>query len=169
MTLTPSKLSVEQLSERILTMAHTGVYRESIFETFQPVASQRQIRSAISQARQRGLCSVASLRDPDLGTYYQLDSAKYQLFQQLAQTPFKASLEAGGQLDQAALAQRLVGSAQVLSTMLLVAGGSATALFVLGSVCLLRGQTQIGGQIWLGAALTGGLWAVQRAIARPLL
>ena len=43
------RLSETELSQRILAMAKTGVYRESIFEAFRSLATKRQIRQAIAQ------------------------------------------------------------------------------------------------------------------------
>ena len=48
-------------------MARTGVYRQSVFEAFRSMATQRQIRDAIAQAKQFGLYTVSSLRDAELG------------------------------------------------------------------------------------------------------
>jgi hypothetical protein len=75
------RLSETELSQRILEMAKTGVYRESIFEAFRSLATKRQIRQAIAHAKQFGLYSVRDLRDEELGTYYQVDLAKYDSFQ----------------------------------------------------------------------------------------
>jgi hypothetical protein len=69
------------LTRRILEMATTGVYRGSIFEALAPIATQRQIRQAIAHAKQFGLHSVRSLRDGELGTYYQVEPQKYASFQ----------------------------------------------------------------------------------------
>ncbi|MBD0334125.1 MAG: hypothetical protein ICV62_01425 [Cyanobacteria bacterium Co-bin13] len=161
MTLTSQKLSVGELTARVLEMAQTGVYRESIFEAFQPVATKRQIRSAIAQAKQFGLHSVASLRDSELGTYYQADSTRYQLFQKALRT----SALTGGE----DLAQQLIQGTQAIKTMLVVIGGSALSLFGVGSLCLLGGHSHTGGLLWLGAALTGGIWAVQRSVVKHLV
>ncbi|HEY9734743.1 MAG TPA: hypothetical protein V6D06_00625 [Trichocoleus sp.] len=162
MALTSSKLTTDELTGRILEMAQTGVYRESIFEAFQPVATKRQIRSAIAQAKQFGLRSVATLRDADLGTYYQADSAHYERFQTVLKSSNLASALANGE----DLTQRLVGSSKAMKTMLVVAGGSALGLFGVGSLYLLNGQAQMGGTLWLGAVLTGAIWLVQRTIAK---
>ncbi|MBD0269080.1 MAG: hypothetical protein ICV77_12400 [Cyanobacteria bacterium Co-bin8] len=161
MTLTSQRLSVSDLTARVLEMGQTGVYRESIFQAFQPVATKRQIRSAIAQAKQFGLHSVAALRDSELGTYYQADPARYQLFQKALRT---SALTNGEDL-----AQQLIHGTQAIKTMLFVVAGSALGLFGIGSLCLLGGQTQTGSLLWLGAALAGGIWAVQRTVAKPLV
>lgn len=158
--LTSPKLSVHEITGRILEMAQTGVYRESIFETFQAMATKRQIRSAIAQAKLFGLHSVASLRDGELGTYYQADASHYQLFQ--------AALKSSLLTHDDTLAQQLIDRSKAVKGMLVVAGGSALGLFGVGSLCLLHGQSHTGSTLWLGAALSGGIWAIQRAIAKPL-
>ncbi|HEY9762652.1 MAG TPA: hypothetical protein V6D07_09010 [Trichocoleus sp.] len=162
MSLTTQRLSTSELTGRILEMARTGVYRESIFEVFRPVATKRQIRSAIAQAKQFGLHSVASLRDGDLGTYYQIEHSKYQVFQEALRT--SSSLAAGEDLGQ-----QIISTTRAIKAMLVVAGGSALSLFVVGSACLLSGHSQSGGTLWLGSVLAGGLWMVQRSIARKTL
>lgn len=162
MKLTSQRLSTPELTGRILEMAQTGIYRESIFETFRPVATKRQIRSAIAQAKQFGLYSVASLRDGELGTYYEVERSQYQIFQEALRTSLP--LAAGEDLGQ-----QFMNTTRAIRAMLVVAGGSALGLFAVGSVCLLSGQTQSGSTLWLGAVLAGGLWIVQRSIARKTL
>ena len=66
------RASVPELSRQVLEMATTGVYRESIFEALQPLATKKSIRLAIAHAKQFGMYSVAELRDDVLGTYYQI-------------------------------------------------------------------------------------------------
>jgi hypothetical protein len=82
------RLSETELSQRILDMAKTGVYRESIFEAFQSLATKQQIRRAIAHAKQFGLYSVRQHRDDELGTYYEVDLAKYQSFRRLLRRIF---------------------------------------------------------------------------------
>lgn len=162
MDLIPQKLSVSELTGRILQMAQTGVYRESIFEAFQPVATKREIRSAIAQAKQFGLRSVAAMRDTDLGTYYQADPAQYPVFQ----AALKAAILPE---NEETLAQRMIRLTQAIQAMLVLAGGSALALMVVGSLCLLNHQPHTGGLLWLGSFLLGSLWGLQCCIARPTL
>lgn len=162
MTLLSQRLSVNELTGRILDMAQSGVYRESVFEAFQPVATKRQIRSAIAQAKQFGLYSVPAMRDPELGTYYQVEAAKFQSFQKI--TAASLPLEPGEDL-----AERLLATTRVVKAMLAIAGLGCMILFVIGSLSLLQGQTHTGTWLWSGAALTGSIWAVQRAIAGRLL
>ncbi|MEO0407456.1 MAG: hypothetical protein AAF289_08920 [Cyanobacteria bacterium P01_A01_bin.135] len=69
---------MSELTQRILQMAENGVYRESIFDVFQPFATKKDVRQAIAYAKSFGLHSVAALRDSTLGTYYQLDSQAYE-------------------------------------------------------------------------------------------
>ncbi|MDA0265804.1 MAG: hypothetical protein O3A14_02330, partial [Cyanobacteria bacterium] len=115
------QLSDLELTQRILDMAKTGVYRESILEALQPVATQRQIRSAITQAKQFGLHSDRSLRDAELGTYYQVDLRRYHSFQ--------AAISAAVPLESHDVASQVLLTTQALRRMLVVAGGGAIALF----------------------------------------
>lgn len=156
------RLSATELSQRILEMAQTGVYRESIFEAFQASATKQQIRSAISHARQLGLYSIRDLRDADLGTYYQIDPAKYASLQ----AAIKASvpLEAGDDL-----AARVLATTKALRTMLAIAGSCALGFLVLGGVCLVTGHLQSGRLAWVSAASIGGIWVLQQRWAKPLL
>jgi hypothetical protein len=157
-----SPLSSLDLTDRILAMAKTGVYRQSVFEALGPVATRRQIRDAIAQAKQFGLYTVAALRDDDLGTYYQVDSANYESFQAASKT-----LEASpGHGD---LAAQVVATHHALRAMLTTVAGSTLGLGVLGGWCLLDGHTQLGRGLWLGALVAGGLWGVQRWVARRVL
>jgi|694.fasta_scaffold02323_8 hypothetical protein len=150
------------LIDQILTMAQTGVYRQSLFEALAPLASQRQIRSAIAAARQFGLYSVPTLRDRDLGTYYQVTAADYTAFQAAAKT--LTALPPGTDL-----AAQVVTSQQALRGMLTTVAGCALGLGGLGGWCLLEGQAQTGGWLGLGSLLAAGLWLVQRAIAKRAL
>ncbi|MGB3138553.1 MAG: hypothetical protein WBG38_04365 [Nodosilinea sp.] len=149
------------LTDRVLTMAKTGVYRQSVFEALGPVATRRQIRDAIAQAKQFGLYTVSALRDDDLGTYYQVETASYEAFQAAAKAL------AGSQPQN--LADQVVATRAALETMLTAVAGSALGLGLLGGWCLLDGQTQLGRGLWLGAVVAGGLWSVQRWIARRVL
>lgn len=153
--------STADLSQKILDMAATGVYRESIFEALQPIATKKQIREAIAHAKRFGLCSVASLRDPDLGTYYQLDRVKYQSFRHLLHSPAYLGHDAD-------LTQRLTNANQTIRH-LLIAGSSFTVLLsIFGVLCWLSGWHQVGGSL-IGAALgTFLLWQVQRYIGQNL-
>ena len=115
------RLSETELSQRILEMAQTGVYRESIFEAFRSLATQRQIRQAIAHAKQFGLYSVRDLRDPELGTFYQVDLQKYQSFQ--------AALKAAVPLPPGDdLAAQMLAATQAIRAMLAIAG-SCTFIF----------------------------------------
>ena len=157
-----SPCSSLELTDRVLTMAKTGVYRQSVFEVLGPLATQRQIREAIAQAKQFGLYTVSSLRDEDLGTYYQVEADSYKSFQAAAKT-----LATGAPPED--LAAQVVAAYAALRTMLAAIAGSALSLGLLGGWCLLDGQTRLGRSLWLGAMVTGGLWGVQRWIARRVL
>ncbi|WP_035985618.1 hypothetical protein [Leptolyngbya sp. KIOST-1] len=151
-----------ELTDRVLTMAKTGVYRQSVFEALGPVATQRQIRAAIAQAKQFGLYTVAALRDEDLGTYYQVEPASYESFQAAAK-----ALAAGSPPDS--LADQVVATHSALRAMLSAVASSTLGLGLLGGWCLLDGHTQLGHGLWLGAGVAGGLWSLQRWIARRAL
>ncbi|WP_008317424.1 hypothetical protein [Leptolyngbya sp. PCC 6406] len=149
------------LTRRILEMATTGVYRESLFEALAPIATQRQIRSAIAQAKQFGLQSVRHLRDAELGTYYQVERHKYDSFQ--------TAVAAAVPLTGDDLAAQILLTTRALRGMLAVAGGSAIALLILGGLCLLSGHLHSGRLAWVGAASIGGLWLIQRYLVRSLV
>jgi len=155
-------LSSLDLTERVLAMAKTGVYRQSVFEALGPVATRRQIRDAIAQAKQFGLYTVASLRDDDLGTYYQVETTSYESFQSAAKT-------LGTGLPPTDLAAQVIATHAALRAMLTTVAGSTLGLVILGGWCLLDGQTQLGRGLWLGAVVAGGLWGMQRWIARRAL
>ena len=140
MTLNTQRFSVTELTGRILDMARTGIYRESVFEAFRPMATRRQIRDAIAQAKQFGLYTVSSLRDDELGTYYQVEPTKYESFLEASKTGI--SLQPSTDL---------------------------AGLGLMGGWCLLAGQLQTGRMLWLGALVAGGLWGVQRTIAKRVL
>jgi hypothetical protein len=157
-----SPFSPLELTDRVLAMAKTGVYRQSVFEALGPVATRRQIRDAIAQAKQFGLYTVSALRDEDLGTYYQVEPARYESFQAAAKT-----LAAG--LPPENLAEQVVATHAALRAMLTAVAGSTLGLGILGGWCLLDGHTQLGRGLWLGAMVAGGLWSVQRWIARQAM
>ncbi len=155
-------LSPLDLTERVLAMAKTGVYRQSVFEALGPMATRRQIREAIAQAKQFGLYTVASLRDEDLGTYYQVEAASYESFQAASKTLSTKTTPEN-------LAEQVVATHAALRAMLTTVAGSTLGLVILGGWCLLDGQTQLGRGLWLGAMVAGGLWGVQQWIVRRAL
>ncbi|WP_313887516.1 hypothetical protein [Nodosilinea sp. LEGE 07088] len=155
-------LPLLELTDRVLSMAKTGVYRQSVFEALGPVATQRQIRDAIAQAKQFGLYTVSALRDRDLGTYYQVEAASYESFQ-------TASKTLADKHPPADLAAQVVATHHALRAMLTTVASSTLALSLLGGWCLLDGQTQLGRGLWLGATVAGSLWSIQRWIARRAL
>ena len=159
---TSPRLSETELSQRILDMAKTGVYRESIFEAFQSLATKQQIRSAIAHAKQFGLYSIRHFRDADLGTYYQVDLAKYEAFQ----AALKASVPLTTGDD---LAAQMLANTQAIRAMLAISGGCAIVFLVLGGFCLVTGHLQSGRSAWLSSASIGGIWLLQRTWVRSLL
>ena len=156
------RLSETELSQRILDMAKTGVYRESIFEAFQSLATKQQIRRAIAHAKQFGLYSVRNLRDPDLGTYYQVDLSKYQSFQ----AALKAAVPLAAGED---LAARILTSTQAIQVLLAISGSLALGFLVVGGFCLVTGHLQSGRLAWVSAASIGCVWGLQRTCVRSLL
>ncbi|MGF1524351.1 MAG: hypothetical protein ACFBSF_18680 [Leptolyngbyaceae cyanobacterium] len=156
------RLSETELSQRILDMAKTGVYRESIFEAFRACATKQQIRRAIAYAKEFGLYSVRNLRDPELGTYYQVDLTKYQSFQ--AALAAAVPLAVGDDL-----AARILASTQAIQALLAISGSFAIGFLVVGGFCLVTGHLQSGRLAWVSAASIGGIWLLQRTCARSLL
>lgn len=150
------RLSVSELSEQILEMAKTGVYRESVFEALRPCATKQQVRTAIAHAKRFGLNSVANLRDRELGTYYQLDLVKYQANQHL----LHASEYLGKDAD---LLKRVTEVQQAARRMLAYARGLAIVLGLASLSCAILGKPQIGLMLFSSTIATGILWALQRA------
>lgn len=155
------RLTVSELSQRILDMAKTGVYRESLFETFQPMATKQQISHAIRHAKQFGLHSVAKLRDPELGTYYQLDQVKFDSLQHSLQTVVPLAKED--------VLQRMTEAVVTIRLMLTVAAGGAIALFAIGAFCLMTQNSSTGWGLIAGAVSSAGIWALQKALAKKIL
>lgn len=157
-----TKLSMNELTGRILDMAQTGVYRESLFEAFHSIATKKQVRESITLAKQFGLRSDPSLRDSDLGTYYQVNPDKVQSFQLAIQNSM--TLSAGDDL-----AARVQLATRTVKLMLLVSGASAIALFLLGSSYVLAGKAEAAAAWWTSALCAGGIWLWQKKVAKPLL
>lgn len=155
------RLTVIELTQRILEMAKTGVYRESIFATFQSLATKDQIRQAIRQAKQFGLYSVATLRDDQLGTYYQLDAVKFAALQ----PTLKTSLP----LAEGDVLQRMTEAVVTVRLMLVIAGGGALCLFGVGLFCILANHSGMGWGLVAGSFSAIAIWVLQRAIAQKLL
>ncbi|GAB4464480.1 MAG: hypothetical protein OHK0037_18480 [Elainellaceae cyanobacterium] len=152
------RLSVAELSQRILDMGKTGVYRASLFEALGPVATQRQIRAAIAHAKNFGLHSVPSLRDTELGTYYQLDLAKYQSLQHLVEV--SAPLTADGNIIA-----KYTRATETIDTMLNLSSGLGIVLAGAGAVSVFLGKPQLSFGLLSGALSLGLLWMLQGAIA----
>ncbi|MGI0485257.1 hypothetical protein ACN4EK_07455 [Pantanalinema rosaneae CENA516] len=131
------RLSVTELSQRIIEMAKTGVYRESVFEAFQPLATKKQIREAIAHAKRFGLHSVANLRDAELGTYYQVDWIKYESLQDRLHSP----VHLGNDTD---LIQRVTDATTAVQRMLAIAKGLTIALGLTSILGFLGGQEHVG-------------------------
>jgi hypothetical protein len=157
-----TQLSMNELTGRILEMAQTGVYRESLFETFRPMATKREVRGAIALAKQFGLRSDASLRDAELGTYYQVAPDKAQAFQATVQQSIV--LRAGDDM-----ARRVQLATQTVKLMLVVSGGGAIALFLLGGGYVLAGRSEAAALWWTSGLCISGVWVWQKSLAKPVL
>ena len=155
------RLTVAELSDRILEMAKTGVYRESLFEAFQPVASKRSISHAIRHAKQFGLHSVAKLRDAELGTYYQVDLVKLEAS--------KHALQVAVPLTEEDVFQRMTAAMTTIRVMLGVASGGAIALAGFGAFCLLTGKSSLGWELMAGSISAVGIWAFQKSLAKKIM
>lgn len=150
-------MSISELSEQILQMAKTGVYRESVFEALQPLATKRQIRTAIAHAKRFGLHSVASLRDGELGTYYQVDLVKYQANQHLLHSAEYLGKDAD-------LLQRVTEAQQAVQRMLAFARGLAIVLGLLTISSVILGNQQTSWMLLGGTITAGVLWVLQRSL-----
>jgi len=155
-------LSMNELTGRILEMAQTGVYRESLFDAFKPVATKKQIKEAIALAKQFGLHTDPALRDSDLGTYYQADLQKAASFQTAIQSSLM--LSAGDDM-----AEKMLLATRTIRLMLVVSGGGAIALLLIGISYLLSGKSEAAAMWWTSALCTGGIWLWQKNVAKPLL
>lgn len=160
-SLITQRLSTSELSQKILDMAKTGVYRESIFEALHPLATKKQIREAITHAKRFGLGTVANLRDPDLGTYYQLDQNKYQSLQHLLHSPLHLGKDSE-------LTQRLTDAKQTIQHMLIAASSFGVLIAVFGVLCWISGWHQFGLSLLSASFGTIVLWQFQRYVAQNL-
>ncbi|MGP1375871.1 MAG: hypothetical protein ACTS3T_23795 [Almyronema sp.] len=156
------RLSTAEISQRILDMAITGVYRESVFETFRPVATQKQIRGAIAHAKQLGLHSVPQLRDQALGTYYQIDAGSYETAQALLKAEVTFAVGASP-------TAQLLLTTQTLKAMLGVSVSIAVLCALGGALLWLNGQF-VGGTSALVASLSAWtIWMIQNRLAQKFM
>ena len=154
------RLSVPELTQQILEMAKTGVYRESLFETLRPLATQRQIRTAIAHAKRFGLHSIANLRDSKLGTYYQVDLVKYEAQRHLLHSPAHFG-------EDADLLQRVTVAQQAIAQMLIVVKSLTIVLGLASFACAILGQGQISLSLLSGMIGAAIVWALQRSLVPP--
>lgn len=154
-------LSTSELRQRILEMAQSGVYRQSIFEALRPYARRRQISIAIASARRFGLQSVANLRDPQLGTYYELGETDWS-FDSHISTPIRDLLRP----DAIVAPARKDGSAirLVLQWILWIPMGSALLLLVMGILSLALNALSWGFAFCFGSGMALTIWIVQRIL-----
>jgi hypothetical protein len=155
-TIITRRLSVGELSQRILAMATTGVYRASVLEALQPLASQKQIARAIAHAKRFGLHSVASLRDAELGTYYQVDLVKYAAHQHL----LTSAAHLG---EDAELVDRVTQANQAVQSMLAIARSLGGLLVIATIVAWANGWQQLSVILCSSAASALGVWAMQKS------
>lgn len=151
-------ISTLELSQRILDMAESGIYRELILEALSPLATKKRIRSAIAQARHYGLYSVPELRDPDLGTYYQRDPKHYQALQR--------ALSASVPLNEQPLPEQIRQTTLTIRRMLGITAGFSLVSYLGGISCLVLQQTQLGWGLLICGSSLAGVWGLQRGIAR---
>lgn len=151
------RATVPELSRQVLEMATTGVYRESIFEALQPIATKKNIRLAIAHAKQFGLHSVSDLRDEVLGTYYQVDLAQYQVSRDAMKSPLMPD-------DPAQAIQLATTMLSTLQWVVRLSLFTAVLLASLGLTCGLLGYGQFRGGLWVGAILVIAIWHLQRRL-----
>ncbi|MBD2462059.1 hypothetical protein H6G89_13475 [Oscillatoria sp. FACHB-1407] len=162
MSVISKRSSVSELSQQILEMAKAGVYRESVFEALRPTATKKQIGLAIAHAKQFGLHSVATLRDPELGTYYEVDLAKYQSLQHALHSTVVPN-------DTNDLVTKVVDATVVVRLMLATVRGLAIGSLLLGIACLIAGQQHIGFGLLTSAASASLIWAIQKTVAHKMI
>ncbi|NJO41294.1 MAG: hypothetical protein HC769_24150 [Cyanobacteria bacterium CRU_2_1] len=155
MNLIVRRLSVPELTQQILEMGKTGVYRESVFEALQPLATKKQIREAIAHAKQFGLQSVASLRDAELGTYYQVDLVKLQARQHLIHAV---------DLNEKIGSSPAAHTPPTVQWMLTIARSLAVILTIMGATCWLTGQGQLSLGLFSSGVSVAIVWVLQRTI-----
>ena len=154
------RLSVLELTQQILQMSEDGVYRESVFDVFQSLATKKEVRRAIAYAKHFGLGSVASLRDSTLGTYYQLDPEVYQRQKHRLKEITAWELERHQRLRSG------TSTAQELEEMFRLSRSLILVLLVLSASLGVAGH-----RAWASAGLYGAmgaaaLWWMQRWLLR---
>jgi hypothetical protein len=162
MSPTVKNLTLPELTQRILDMAQAGVHRESVFDALQPLGKKKHIRLAIARAKQLGMYSVASERDDQLGTYYQLDWERYQQLQNVRDEPWiQADREFDGEIIE-----QLQATEKNINSMLRVAGSITCVAIAASLYCLLNGRTGIGSNLLAGAVGAASVWHLQRSLCR---
>jgi hypothetical protein len=126
------------------------------------MATKRQISLAIRHAKKFGLHSVARLRDTELGTYYQVDTVKFQTLQQA----FRISIPTENEED---VLKRMTDAVLTIQMMLTIAATGAIALLVGSLFCLTTGKPQLGGGLLTSAICLLGLWILQRSLAKKVM
>jgi hypothetical protein len=168
MSLITKRSSIPELSQHILEMARTGVYRESVLEALRPLATQKDIRLAIAHAKKFGLHSVAGLRDAELGTYYEVDLQKYETLKagiHLVAAPNASNAVAPVPLNST---QQLVETTLALRLMLTTVKGVAIALLLLAGASFVLGWQQMSTSLFTGAMSAIAIWMLQKALARKV-
>lgn len=139
-------------------MARTGVYRASVLEALAPIATQKDIRGAIAHAKRFGLHTVASLRDAELGTYYQLDVQQYQTKRALLHSPVHLGKDAE-------LLDRVTIATGASDRMLRVVKHCAVSLAAAGLACGVAGWKQASFGLFCATVSALGIWTLQKVCA----
>ncbi|MGF1538631.1 MAG: hypothetical protein ACFB4J_19390 [Elainellaceae cyanobacterium] len=173
----PDRLSLTDLTQRILEMSETGIYRESIFEVFHSLTTKKDVRRAIAYAKTLGLYSVASLRDDTLGTFYQLDPEVYQqrkhavgdiaLWEAKQKRDAEAKLHTVPTINKAASSE--VAQARMAQDLLSVVRRVTGLLLLLSLLFGVSGQSYLAGVGFYGALGAAATWQLQRLLIRRWL
>lgn len=121
------------------------------------MATKQQVKSAIALAKQFGLHSDPSLRDEELGTYYQADPKKPQSYQAVVDSSLM--LKAGDDM-----AQRVQVAMQTVKLMLVISGGGAIALLLIGGGYVLGEKIEAAAMWWTSALCVSGIWLWQKTL-----
>ena len=121
-----------------------------------------ELERAIATAKQFGLRSNPTLRDTDLGTYYQIDPQQYASFRTL----LEAAISPVSTDDVATRLRKLTEAVQILVR---VSGGVAIALLISGSLCVLNGQLTLAAITWSASLAVSLVWMLQKLLVGSLL
>lgn len=169
-----NRLSLTDLTQRILEMSETGIYRESIFEVFHSMTTKKDVRRAIAYAKTLGLYSVASLRDDTLGTYYQLNPEVYrqrkhavgdiELWEEKQKRDAEAKLQLVSTVNEAMSGE--VAQTRIVQDLLSVVRRVTGLLLLLSLLFGVSGQSYLAGAGFYGALGAAATWQLQRLWVR---